>query len=376
LLSATTLVFAGEIDRTQSLHAMNSASYSQAFAASRPAVSSKVRSGHTLGLKAGEWVEVRSAEEILGTLDPSQALDGLPFMPEMLRYCGRRFRVFKSAHKTCDTIDRYVIRRMSATVHLDGLRCDGEAHGGCQASCLLFWKEAWLKRVDGPHANEPDSTSTVEGVSGEQAAAALRASTRAEPLPDDPRERFRCQATDLLKASGEVRRRDRWSPAFYWRDLTSRNVSVVEFVRYGILAIANNLSLRLGWRRYPHLCGQAGGKTPTQKLDLAVGERVRVRSKQEIVQTLNPELRNRGLMFDYEMVPYCGDGEYRVLRRVERIINEKTGHMMTLPGACLILDGVTCGGKLSKDRMFCPRAVYPYWREIWLERASAEPRSQ
>src|SRR5436190_601573 len=62
---------------------------------------------HVLGLRAGEWVEVRSAEEILATLDERGCLDALPFMPEMLEYCERRFRVIKAAHKTCDTIARY-----------------------------------------------------------------------------------------------------------------------------------------------------------------------------------------------------------------------------------------------------------------------------
>src|SRR5262245_31995892 len=97
-----------------------------------------------LNLRAGEWVEVRSVEEILATLDDQQCLDGLPFMPEMLPYCGKRFRVYKSAHKTCDTIQTFAIRRMDDAVHLDNLRCDGGAHGGCQAGCLLFWKDAWL----------------------------------------------------------------------------------------------------------------------------------------------------------------------------------------------------------------------------------------
>src|SRR5262245_54966201 len=96
-------------------------------------------------LRAGDWVEVRNAEEILSTLDDSGCLDALPFMPEMLQYCGQRFRVYKSAHKTCDTIQRPVNRRMGDAVHLDGLRCDGSAHGGCQSACLLFWKNVWLK---------------------------------------------------------------------------------------------------------------------------------------------------------------------------------------------------------------------------------------
>src|SRR5262249_18279455 len=39
-----------------------------------------------LNLRVGEWVEVRCAAEILGSLDADYALDGLPFMPEMLQY--------------------------------------------------------------------------------------------------------------------------------------------------------------------------------------------------------------------------------------------------------------------------------------------------
>jgi hypothetical protein len=38
----------------------------------------------TLDLKVGDVVEVRSAAEILATLDENGALDSMPFMPEML----------------------------------------------------------------------------------------------------------------------------------------------------------------------------------------------------------------------------------------------------------------------------------------------------
>src|SRR5258705_13858251 len=99
----------------------------------------------SLGLRAGDWVEVRSAPEILATLDERGCLEGLPFMPEMLAACGKRFRVFKSAHKGCDTIKTSASFRMADAVHLLGQRCDGGAHGGCQARCLIYWKDAWLK---------------------------------------------------------------------------------------------------------------------------------------------------------------------------------------------------------------------------------------
>ena len=102
-------------------------------------------------LRAGDWVEVRSKEEIFATLDENGRLEGLPFMPQMLQYCGRRFQVFKRAGKTCSEVRGpagvvYVPRRLHDTVHLEH-RCDGRAYGGCQAGCLIFWKEAWLKRV-------------------------------------------------------------------------------------------------------------------------------------------------------------------------------------------------------------------------------------
>ena len=100
------------------------------------------------GLRAGDWVEVKPQEEVLASLDENGTLDGMPFMPEMLQYCGRRFKVYKRAHKTCDYSQGMQARRVTAAVHLEGARCSGQAHGGCQAECLLFWKEAWLKPVD------------------------------------------------------------------------------------------------------------------------------------------------------------------------------------------------------------------------------------
>src|SRR5262245_27755825 len=97
-------------------------------------------------LKVGDWVEVRSKEEILGSLDKTGRLEGLPFMPQMFQYCGKRFQVLKRAHKTCDTVNGTGGRRLSSAVHLD-LRCDGRSYGGCQVACLIFWKERWLKPV-------------------------------------------------------------------------------------------------------------------------------------------------------------------------------------------------------------------------------------
>ena len=113
-------------------------------------------------LRPGDVVEVRPRAEILATLDASGSLDAMPFMPEMLRHVGRRFTVSRRVEKICDTIAATGSRRMRDTVYLEDLRCDGSGHGGCQAGCLIYWKEAWLRRVDfeGP---EPSQRQREDG---------------------------------------------------------------------------------------------------------------------------------------------------------------------------------------------------------------------
>jgi hypothetical protein len=332
--------------------------------------------GQVLGLRAGDWVEVRSVDEILATLDERGHLDALPFMPEMLQYCGRRFRVFKRAHKTCDTIQTFTVPRlMTNAVHLEGLRCDGAAHGGCQAECLLFWKEAWLARAPGPrqqenHQSPPYRTKPAgERKSGIRCdLETLERATRVPGKEGDAAEvRYSCQATDMLRATRPVAW---WYPGPYLQDLASRNVRLGAMVRYMILAAYNAL-MRLHWRTqrftYPHVHGLAGEPTPTGTLNVRPGELVQVRSKEEIMRTINTRQRNRGLWFDVEMVPFCGK-TFRVHSRVDQIINEKTGAMMKMASPCITLEGVVCSGCYSRCRLFCPRSIYPYWREIWLKR--------
>jgi hypothetical protein len=323
---------------------------------------SNLQKSDSLGLRAGDWVEVRAADEILATLDGQGCLEALPFMPEMLQYCGKRFRVFKSAHKACDTINKTGNRRMLNAVHLDGLRCDGQAHGGCQARCLLFWKEAWLKRAPG------ERSAPVRA--GAPDASLLERATRAADA--GTQEVYRCQATELFRATTPLKW---WDPRQYAKDLLSGNFRIRDFLLYIPIA-AYNMAMRLHWRGrpYPYVQGTVEGKTPAENLNLQPGELVEVRSKKEIVLTLSKaNNRNRGLWFDVEMVPFCGR-RYRVLSRVDKLIDERTGRMIHTGSPCLILDGVMCGGCLSENRLFCPRAIYSYWHEIWLKRVE-DPRA-
>jgi hypothetical protein len=96
-----------------------------------------------------------------------------------------------------------------------------------------------------------------------------------------------------------------------------------------------------------------------------------VKSHEEILRTVTVGSKNRGMSWDAEMVPYCG-GTYRVLKRVSQIVDERTGRMQTMKTPCIILDTVVCQARYSGCRMFCPRSIYPYWREIWLERVGPD----
>ena len=330
-----------------------------------------------LKLKAGDWVEVRSREEILSTLDERGRFENLPFMPEMLEVCGRRFRVAASAHKTCDPAHNpWTIRRLDNAVHLEDSRCNGDAHGGCQAGCLIFWKEAWLKRVDGELVRPEDlrPARPRNGSNFCSVESLLAASARTDQAGEIT---YSCQATQLRDYTTAM---SAWNPRQYIQDITSRNLStqladdtrlgrtldwllaVIRLIRGLLIGIFTG---RMGWTFYPALHGSLD-KTPVEELNLQSGELVEVRSVEEIVATLNRQNRNRGLLFDGEMTPYCG-GIYRVLRRVNRIINENTGKMMEMKFPCIVLEGVVCK---SDYHRLCPRAIYSYWRENWLKRVT------
>ncbi len=337
---------------------------------------------HVLNLKVGDWIEVRSQEEILATLDQDGRLEHLPFMPEMLQYCGQRFRVFKRADKTCDYILSWSIRRMKDAVHLEGIRCDGTGHDGCQAGCLIFWKEAWLKRTGNSNDVVP-AESLRRAVASPTSAGlctveSLLAASHAKNAEGETV--YTCQATDVPKFTTHM---SFWDPRQYIRDLRSGNLksglegnsrghralefilAITRLVQASIIGFFNEVQERRRGNRYPFVEGTAE-KSPVERLNLQPGELVEVCSKEEIMATLDKSQRNRGLWFDSEMLPYCG-GIYRVLRRVHQIVDEKTGKMVNMKNPCIVLEGVVCKSDFHR---LCPRAIYPYWRENWLKRAA------
>ena len=307
-----------------------------------------------LNLRAGDWLEVKSPLEIAQTLDAEGTLDGLPFMPEMLEHCGRRYRLLRRAEKTCleGSDSLYTSREFhnNDVVLLDQLRCSGADHDGCQRLCMMFWKLAWLRKVDG-------GSSKVE--LGLQNAQALRHKLKTTNSPGQ----YFCQSTQLGKATAPNKRSTIFLKAY--RDVRSGAVSASDMAKLIVVPLFRKI--RDGLMGRPKLLGTLT-RTPVGSLGLQPGDVVQVKSLEEMRATLDRKGRNRGLICDLELKRFCGM-KYRVRSRLDRMISEATGQMRKVEGT-VILDGNTClcawtvGG--------CPRLEYCYWREAWLKRADPE----
>ena len=325
--------------------------------------------------RAGDVVEVRSKEEILKTLDKNGQLDGMPFMPEMFEYCGKFIRIDKRADKTCDTVYEYKGRRMKNAVHLAGTRCNGEFHGGCQALCLMYWKTAWLRSPARPSSDLiPPLDEPSKAPTGERAECTelevLAGTEKRNAADNEPT--YICQATHVPAATEPL---PWWAIGQYIEDYTSGNVGLARMLKSIAFKSYHHylVNLGIGWGpalrwiydRFQALRGgtpypirdgtiPTGQRTPVSTLDLQPGEWVRTKSYETIRSTCDARNLNRGMTFDKEMVPYLG-GTYKVLRRVTRIINEKTGRMQEMKNPCIILDSVVLSGQVQRRPPLLPQ---------------------
>jgi hypothetical protein len=329
---------------------------------------SSVTSAGERPLRAGDLVEVRSASEILATLDSDGALDGVPFMPEMIAHVGHRYTVSRRVDKICDTISATGSRRMHSTVYLEDLRCDGSGHDGCQAACKIYWKDAWLRRID------DRSTAVDPGGDGKGELERLaQAGTRTvRELKGEQVEAWRCQATDALKFSEPLKTSNL---SQYWREFRNGNFGPFRFIRLLARGVVLEVANRIGLLKPLPLHGPSGGSSSSEPGGLRPGDVVQVRSPEEIEASLDEKGMNRGLSFDREMLPYCGR-TVRVKDTVDRIIDDKTGRMLKIPKDSLILEGAVCSGERTPGCWFCPREIYPFWREAWVRPVEGSDRPE
>ena len=293
-------------------------------------------------LRPGDLVEVRSLAEILTTLDEKGRLDNLPFMPEMIASCGKQFRVWRLAFKTC--VDDGDMREMPDTVLLEEVRCDGASHNGCDRGCLIFWKTAWLKK--------PGAAAT---------AAKIATITEHDLTVLAQRDgEFFCQSTEIVNASQPL---PWWEPRQYLWDLKYNRVSAFLFTRAFLIAVYNKFAFHLKLRSWRAVTGNTTSTNGFGRLNLRPGEVVRVKTLAEIKTTLDAEGKNQKMLFAPSMAAFCGQ-VMKVRDRVENIVLEATPRQRKIKDT-VVLEGATCDGVCHR---LCPRQSLLFWRECWLER--------
>jgi hypothetical protein len=295
----------------------------------------------------GDVVRVRPLPEILATLDGQAALDGMPFQPEMIPFCGREARVFRCLDKIYDYGRTKRMRRLEGCVLLGNMHCDGSAHDGCEADCYLIWKTEWLQRVDPSGQAVPAPAAVAPVATPEIVAAATRRG-----------DVFRCQFTDL---HGCTREYPRTSLERDLVPLLSGNYSAKAWSLALLTRLFNAIQAWRGSVQYPPL-PPIGEHRSADVSPLNAGDRVVVLPIETIARTLNKQGKNKGLWFDVEMVRHCGR-EYRVSRRVQKIVDDATGQIRQMKTPCIMLEGCDSTGE---GLHFNPQHDPIFWRESWL----------
>ena len=104
---------------------------------------------------------------------------------------------------------------------------------------------------------------------------------------------------------------------------------------------------------------------------LRPGDRVRVRSSEEIRATLDEHGRFEGLGYMRQVMdPFCGR-TLRVKKPVRLFFDERLQKLCKLRRV-VILEGVYCEPprEIKADWGGCDRACFLFWKEAWLERVS------
>lgn len=103
-----------------------------------------------LDLKPGEWVRIKDADAIRATLNNKARNLGLSFEPEMAMLIGEVRQVEAVVERMIHEETGKMVR-LERTVTLKNTYCLGLCAKNCPRSNPLFWREAWLERVEAPN---------------------------------------------------------------------------------------------------------------------------------------------------------------------------------------------------------------------------------
>lgn len=311
-----------------------------------PEVGVRIESFDSPDLKAGDWVVVRPAQEILAMLHNDRKTGGIAFTPEMAAFCGKAFRISKKVTKMILESTGELRTLKMPTVSLEGVFCNGKIYGECDRSCFYLWLEAWLKKAPFPPSNKKQSELELRECS---------------LMTDTP---GHCQAyfPDLAQATLPDTRSVLWLRRYWWRfkrDLWHLSV-------LGPFGFAS----RTFFLRKLEKAIQKRERDPiypakkAASLNLQPGDSVEVKSLKEIFATLDRQGKLNGMRFEKEQAKFSG-GRFKVAKRVDRIISEADGKLLRAKTPTVLLEEVFCDGKAHAA---CDRYCFLFWREEWLKR--------
>ena len=337
----------------------------------------------TKKLKIGTIIQVKSESEIFAALDEHGTLDGLPFIFEMREFCGKTYKVLKVLNRI--HIDGLCRRSIHDTVILDGVRCNGKAHGGCGRLCYLLFKSAWLNVLEKDNLGS-NISQTSEGIIDEppfwkdhaqlcqgnsiqlvKATKDLSASNIRQYINDIKTGLWRPRDVASILLFRLNRKWDSRQP-IWALGLGNRSFKDLAQMAFIVLWQTARWHLDRAWRTALQDAKSRPVVKPqnpsTLPLNLRPGEMVEVKSREEILATLDSRERNKGLAFTGSMVKDCGK-KFRVLSKICGVIDERTGKQVKVIKDTVLLEGSICNG-ISWGG--CPRECCWFWREAWLKR--------
>lgn len=109
---------------------------------------------------------------------------------------------------------------------------------------------------------------------------------------------------------------------------------------------------------------QIAGSSFRHEKVLVKGDKVRVRTLEEINSTLDPFKELKGCSFLPDMYQYCGT-EQRIFKSMQYFLDERDYKLKKTRGL-ILLENIICSGTPVFGQ--CDRSCFLFWREEWLEK--------
>jgi hypothetical protein len=115
----------------------------------------------SLDLQPGEWVRIKTFDQIRPTLDANGNNRGLSFDGEMLKYCGRTARVLRRVEHIIDESTGKMLTMKTPCIVMSDVFCTSDYHRSCPRGIYSYWREIWLERIQEPQVTVPASVASV-----------------------------------------------------------------------------------------------------------------------------------------------------------------------------------------------------------------------